>query len=208
MVWCKNHKDKPLEYWKKVLFSDESMIELNTSSLAMFRIRRYSDTNPYGEKYIRQTIKNPLKVMVWGCFGHSGLGDIRIIDSYMNSEKYIETLETSLIPMLHKNPDLVFQDDNAPCHTSKRVKQWHIDKKCKRLEWPSNSPDLNPIENLWYFLKKKILKKVPKNKNELIKAILDVWENEIPSNLIENLIESMPRRIEAVLKNKGGWIKY
>lgn len=78
----------------------------------------------------------------------------------------------------------------------------------KTLSWPGNSPDLNPIENCWSLLKLKIAKKNSRMKEEFKSAIKDSWKNDISLEYCRNLISSMPRRIEAVIKARGGHTKY
>lgn len=77
-----------------------------------------------------------------------------------------------------------------------------------QLEWPGNSPDLNPIENLWAIVKKQVAEKKPKNKTDLDNIIMDTWHNDISEELLQTLVTSMPRRIKAVIKAKGGATKY
>ena len=89
----------------------------------------------------------------------------------MNSEKYIETLEKVVKPLNDFNQELIFQDDSAPCHRSKKVCEYKEKNKLDSLEWPGNSPDLNPIENLWSLLKGKIGRILLKNKAELKRII-------------------------------------
>ena len=60
--------------------------------------------------------------------------------------------------------NFIFQDDNARCHESKKVNEWFQQRNINTLQWPSQSPDLNPIENLWAVFKKKIVKKMVKKK--------------------------------------------
>lgn len=210
LEWCIQHQYKNEEFWKGVLFSDETMIELVPSNYASYRIRRLSDSNPFQSKFIRQIYKHPLKVMVWGSFSFSGLKSYKIINGYMNADEYIKTLENGILDVMNNSNNSIhtFQDDNAPCHRSKRVKEWFRVNGISRFDWPSSSPDLNPIENLWTFLKKKIIRKAPNNKKNLISAIERVWTEEIPIQLIENLIKSMSKRIKMVIKSKGAWIKY
>lgn len=76
------------------------------------------------------------------------------------------------------------------------------------MEWPGNSPDLNPIENLWYIIKAQVAKKKPRTITELDKFIEKVWYEEIALDTLHRLIASMPDRIKAVIKKKGGTTKY
>ena len=128
----------------------------------------------------------------------------------MNSDQYINVLDKCLMPTIEKlqTDEFIFQDDNAPCHRSKKVNEWINWKNINRMDWPAQSPDLNPIENLWSILKMKIKKSNPSNKNELIKTIKDTWKNEISKDLIESLALSMKNRIHKVLEAKGGHIPY
>lgn len=76
------------------------------------------------------------------------------------------------------------------------------------MEWPGNSPDLNPIENLWGIMKKKIVQQKPSSLHVLKTSLLNVWEHDIFQDLLENLVDSMPKRVKMVIKNKGGPLKY
>ena len=102
----------------------------------------------------------------------------------------------------------VFQHDSAPCHTARVVKAWLTDNNISMLGWPGNSPDLNPIENLWVLLKKGVCRKNSANLKELKQNIMRVWCTEVTSHLCETLADSMPRRIPEVIKNKGYPTKY
>ena len=101
-----------------------------------------------------------------------------------------------------------FQQDNDPKYTSKLVKEWSETNQIKVMKWPAQSPDLNPIENLWYQAELSLKQKGPfKNADELYKAIETTW-NEITQEKINKLVESMPRRCSLILKSKGYAINY
>ncbi|CAB5362583.1 unnamed protein product [Rhizophagus irregularis] len=77
----------------------------------------------------------------------------------------------------------------------------------KISEWPSNSPDLNLIENLWAIIKSKVEKRMPKNLDDLENFMIEEWEN-IPENALINFSSSMRRRCELIIENNGERIPY
>ena len=102
-----------------------------------------------------------------------------------------------------------FQHDGAPCHQTKAVKDWLAQSNIELLSpWPGNSPDLNPIENCWLLLKRKVAVRNPTSLKELRHAITSVWVTEITPEYCEKLCLSMPSRIALVIANKGLHTKY
>ncbi len=119
-------------------------------------------------------------------------------------------LEHFMIPSadkLYGDADFIFQQDLAPAHTAKGTKSWFNDHGVTVLDWPANSPDLNPIENLWVIVKRKMRDTRPNNADDLKAAVKETWAS-IPPQQCHKLITSMPRRIEAVIKAKGAPTKY
>ena len=127
---------------------------------------------------------------------------------------YKEILEEELPKLME--PSIIFMQDNASIHTSKLLKEWLKEMRFEVLEWPAYSPDLNPIENLWGLLKRKIVERYPElgalprseaSLKKLCDAATTVWL-DFGQQLVDDLIDSMPRRIQAVIQSKGWYTKY
>ncbi len=108
---------------------------------------------------------------------------------------------------LYGDADSIFQQDLAPAHTAKGTKSWFNDHGVTVLDWPANSPDLNPIENLWGIVKRMMRDTRPNNADDLKATVKETWAS-IPPQQCHKLITSMPRRIEAIIKAKVAPTKY
>lgn len=207
--WAKKYVSWTVEDWRKVLFSDESHFLVQGQRS---RFVRKSDNEKLTTAHIDQTVKHPLKKMFWGCFSYKGTGCLVPIEGMMNSQKYRDLLEHRLEAELRKvdaNSQAVFQQDSAPCHVSKIMMKYFKDKKISCLEWPGNSLDLNPIENLQAIVKARLRKIDCTTKTKLIEAVIHTWfrDQQISENC-KKLVDSMPKRVEEVIKAKGGHISY
>jgi len=156
--------------------------------------------------------------MVWGCISSKGVGELRIFNDIMTKEFYLDILKNELSRSAHNfgfvNPEnssklkYKLYQDNDPKHKSLLCRTWLLYNCSKVIDTPAQSPDLNPIENLWALLKKKVAKRSPKTKLELIKCINEEWL-KIPEYYdINALISSMSRRLRAVMDANGGHTKY
>lgn len=194
--------------WRNVLWSDESKINLVGPDGRTW-VRRPKN-KAYDPKYTTKTIKHGGgNIMIWGCFSWYGVGPIYWIKENMDRHLYLHILNDVMLPFAEWNLPLKwqYQQDNDPKHTSKIVKEWFRKENVGLMEWPSQSPDLNPIENLWRIVKDKIAPLKAKNKEELWKIVEEAWYS-IPLETVKKLVESMPRRCLAVMENKGFSTKY
>ena len=132
--------------------------------------------------------------MFWSSFCSKAVGPLVAIQGTMNSEKYVAVLNNYLKEQMMDWGTEIFQDDSAPCHRAKSVKNWMHSEKIETLEWPGNSPDLNPIENLWGIVKRKLRQRVINNKADLIRWTNFEWMN-IPVEILEKLIHSMQKQL-------------
>ncbi len=128
----------------------------------------------------------------------------------MNGAMYREILSENLLPSaraLTMKRGWVFQHDNDPKHTARATKEWLRKKHFKVLEWPSQSPDLNPIENLWRELKVRVAQRQPQNITALEEICMEEWA-KIPATVCENLVKTYRKRLTSVIANKGYITKY
>lgn len=208
LAWAKKYAKWTAEQWGKVIFSDESNFYLTGNQCNKY-VRRFpgEEFKPY---CLNLSVKHPLHVMIWGCIMASGVGRIQIVQGMMNAKQYIEILQKTMLPSAHQflGKDFYFQDDNAPCHRAKSVQQWMRKHGLKVLDWPAQSPDLNPIENLWAKIGYEISKTHPRTKQELIEAIIKAWYHIVTKDYVKKLIDSMPKRCRLVMSNKGWPISY
>jgi transposase len=205
----KEHISKDLSFWKTILFSDESKFNLHGSDGKGYVWRKVGEElNP---KCMKGTVKHGGgNVKVWGCFSYDGVGELVFIDGIMTSLVYRNILEENLqksAKKLFKRKKWIYQQDNDPKHTSHVMRNYFAEKKISLLEWPSQSPDLNPIEHLWDAMEKATSNRRCSNVQELKMLLLEAWNNLAPQ-VLHKLVESMPRRCEAVLKSKGWPTKY
>lgn len=208
-MWANTHKDWTADDWGRVLWSDESRFELNTSDSRKSVIRKPEEA--FQQSCIRTTVKFPASVMVWGFMSGEGVGSLYFIEGTVNAAKYREILETSLMPTLRRlksrRKRFIFQQDGATCHTAKSSKEWMAKKNIPLLPWAPSSPDMSPIETLWGVMKKKLREKPVKTIKELRDNLQLIWDGFTPE-FCKSLVDTMPQRVSDLLSNKGGVTKW
>lgn len=212
LKFAKEHADWSAEQWRLVTWSDETKINRLGSD---GRVWSWYDTKVgITSRNIQETLKfGGGSLMIWGCFQGEKLGILRKVNGIMKSDQYIDILRDSYLPSLEifgcEPGDTIFMQDNDPKHKAKVTMKWLQEQNIKCLDWPPQSPDLNPIENLWNILKKKIIMRtpVPQNLEELWAVTNEEW-SKIDKSILRNLINSIPKRLKLVIKAKGGHIKY
>lgn len=204
------HVNEPNDFWSDVIFCDETKIMLyyNDGPNRVWR----QPLKALENKNITPTVKfGKLSVMVWGCISSQGVGNLVFINGNMDQEQYLDILKQNLPQSAHKfgfGNNFKFYQDNDPKHKAWNVRSWLLYNCRKVIDTPAQSPDLNPIENIWVFLKRRVAKRNPKNKRELVQFIKEEWE-KIPEHYnFSELIKSMNRRLFSVIDAEGRHTKY
>lgn len=209
LLWAKEHKMWCSESWRKVIFSDETLFEVQGCRSSF--VRR-SDGETISSDHIQQTPKHTIKQMFWGCFSASGLGTLVPVEGMMNQDKYIDILSRKVLTELsnlYPDGDGIFQQDLAPCHTARRTKVFMEHNNIQMLSWPGNSPDLSPIENLWSIIKRKLQRHDCGTLAKLITSVNHIWnyDDELKETCCK-LVDSMPNRVNSLIAARGGHIHY
>ena len=154
------------------MWSDESKFNVfGNDGKPYVRRPPLQELNP---KYTKKTVKHGgPSVMVWGCLTSSGVCPIVKIDGKMTGEMYMNILKNNLDGDFVDNLPLawILQQDNDPKHCLRVVKTWISNQNIRILDWPAQSPDLNPIENLWEIIKRAVAARKPRNKDSLWEII-------------------------------------
>jgi hypothetical protein len=190
--------------WEKVVFSDESSVEIGKNYKKKGWI-------PKGKiKFIQRKKKYCIHYFkVWSYITINGPGDLVFVEGKWNTENYINILRSNLQIKVKDQlgEEFSFLQDSDSTHVSKIAKKWFIENNIKLIEFPTCSPDLNPIENAWFIMKKKL----SYYRNSKIDNIKDqaklIWE-KIDKDTCKKLIHSMPTRIKELEKNRGQITKY
>ena len=210
-LWARKYRNYTKEYWQNVLFTDESKFEIYGNNRRIYvRCRK-------NERFINSCLKPTVKhgggsIQVWGCFSYNGVGDLYRINDKLTKHKYHSILQRHAIPSGMKlcGRSFVLEQDNDPKHTSHLCKNYLKTNEQKGdlvvMDFPPQSPDLNPIEHVWEHLKREKVKCNPTSLNNLWDVLNHCWNN-MQQTVLGQLVHSMPHRVDAVLKAKGGHTK-
>lgn len=212
LQFARDHQHWNYVNWSNCLFTDESRFCLHPDSNRKRVWRRRNER--YDENCTVERIPfGGYSVMVWGgvALGNQKTELVVFINTTMNARNYLDRiLEPVVLPyVMAQGPDFVYMDDNARPHRAGIVNHFFEEHGITRMVWPALSPDLNPIEHVWDALQRRISSRphAANNVNELAIALQEEWD-ALPGDLINSIVESMPRRCEAVIRAQGGATRY
>lgn len=186
------------------MFTDEA-------SFWSFNVKRRAWSTKQ-KKLVIRTVKHPSKVHVWGCFTKQGFGRLIVFTRNLDAAFMNQIYQRGLLPSAQKwfgveNSNWTLQEDNDPKHRSKLCSGFKLKKCIRTLDWPSQSPDANPIENVWAVMKAKLKGYRIKNLSHLARVLKKIWKN-LPSQYAESLVDSMDKRCQAIIDSNGDFTMY
>lgn len=209
LAFTKDYFNKDQEFWRNVIFTDESKFNLFGSDGRTMVWRQ--PNMELDSKNTTPTVKHGGgSVMVWGCFSASGVGNLVFIEGIMNQHVYMALLKENLKASAQKlgiEKTFAFYQDNDPKHKAWINRMWLLYNCPKVIDTPPQSPDLNPIENLWDELGRRVQKHHVTSKTQLREILQREW-NAIEPECCLKLVDSMPKRLRAVQETRGYATKY
>ncbi|GFX47936.1 transposable element Tcb2 transposase [Trichonephila clavipes] len=211
LQWCREHHNWTEQDWAHVLFSDESRFSLSSDCRRQL-IWRESGT-AYRPENIQEKDRYPTcSIMVWAGIMINGRTRLHVVaNGTMTGQRYIDEVLLPHVRLFRGavGDKFVFMDDNETCHRTLAVQDCLDSEGIQRLVWQARSPDLNPIENVWEALGRQVAGRnyPPTNKNTLIRALTEEWD-KLPQQLLDNVVQSMVRRVECCITLHGGHIPY
>ena len=205
--WARSKVTWSQERWNCVIFSDEKKFNLDGPDGLQYY---WHDLRRNEEVFSKRPFGGG-SVMIWAAFSSKGKTSLVILEGKQNARKYCKVLENHLLPFVAQlhNGDCVFQQDNASIHTARYTTDWIKGKSIDVLDWPARSPDLNPIENVWGILSRRVYAQGRQfdRKGSLVQCLKECWD-EISDDVSTNLINSMQERCVQVLQAKGAKSNY
>ncbi|GFX31620.1 transposable element Tcb1 transposase [Trichonephila clavipes] len=206
--WCDERRMWVAE-WNEVVFTDESRICLQHHD-GRIRVWRHR-----GERLLNSCVMHHHTglapgIMVWGGIGYHSRTPLVRITGTLNSQRYIsEVLEPVVLPYLQDLVTAIFQEDNAQPHVARIVQRFFVNHQIELLPWPSRSPDLSPIENMWSMVAQRLtqITSPAATPDQLWQRVEDGW-SAVPQEHIQSLSESMPRPAAAVISSNGSYSGY
>lgn len=211
LSFAESLQHRTIQFWKGVKFSDEKLFSSENFCRRPLVTRKSS--KGLDPSCVSRHAKWGIQIHVWGLIGWDGVGPLRIIEGTLTSAKYVDDIIFDISANLVLNQGgrqvrAIFQQDLAPAHSALHTRQFLQSQGVTQLDWPGNSPDLNPIEHVWAHVSRRVRARGrPRNKAELVEWVSAEWD-VTPLDFVRGLIRSMNRRLLAVIAQNGDYTHY
>ena len=202
LAFCQAHVN---DDWSTTMFTDESRVASSPDCPIMWWVKK-------GDKIYTEKEKFPVSIMVWAGIIGGRKTQLLKCPNRLNAKGYVDLLENNnIVQFLQQSwNDVVFQQDGARCHTASSTRQWFADNNATLLEdWPANSPDLSPIEQIWAIAKRFRIEsfgmKTPLTMQQLEDGVLDAYRR-IEQRTVEILTLSMKYSVQLCVERHGGFV--
>lgn len=193
MLYCLDNLD---EDWMNIIFTDESWFSLGKNNQVIWK-------RPHDPPIELPTTKHPSKVMVWAGIWWEGKTDLCILDQRVDSAKYQSVLMKYVVRKHLNEDDKELLQDGAPAHVSRATLEFCDEMDITIRQNPPCSPELNPIEKLWNWMKEEVNKINISNIEQLVTVLQEVYAS-IPQKIIHGFISHNTTVVNEIVSNHGG----
>jgi len=206
--WAQRHVGWAIDEWKQVMFSDESIFERFGTGGRQYYYSNAEHRQRHPHHFRQKKTGGGGKIEVWGCITYHGVGDLEWVEGNMEKKHYVDVLRSYVEPSRDwygMDPTtFTFQHDNSSVHTAHVVRDYLAKAKIKVLEWPTNSPDISPIERVWAYIDQRLnhYDEPPRDRDQLFGRVEDIW-NDLPLDYLHELYEELPDKMRCLIKTGG-----
>jgi transposase len=206
--FAKDHIKWTMEQWKNVMLSDECSISRLGQSGRQWYYSNDEHRLRHRHHFKQKKQGGRGKIMIWECVTYFGVGDMCWVEGNINGEYYEQVLRKYVITSRRwykMDPTtFMFQHDNARIHTTDNVNDYLSKAGIDVMEWPSNSPDINPIERIWARIKQRLFlyRTRPANLQEVFDRVEEIWAS-MSVKFINKLYEELPAKMKELVRTKG-----
>lgn len=209
--WCRRHRRFRRADWRSVLFSDESRFNVSHADGRERVYRRRGRGERYADACVIERDRfGGGSVLVWGGIMNGQKTRLIVIQGNINAQSYIrDVLQPEVVPFINRNgPNISLMHDNARPHTAAVTRRFLANNNVNVLDWPANSPDLNPIEHIWDELGRRARQNHVINTVRDLSAALQVEWNNLAANDVQRYVDSMRQRVLTCIGQRGGHMRY
>ncbi|GFW85534.1 transposable element Tc3 transposase [Trichonephila clavipes] len=196
----------------EIVFTDESRICLQHHE-GRIRVWRHHGERMLNSRVMHRHTGPAPGIMVWGGIGYQSRTPLVNVAGTLNSQRYIsKVLEPVVLPYLQGLATAIFQQNNVRPHVARIVQRFFVNHQIELLPWSARSPDPLPIENMWSMVAQRLtqgggITPSAAKSDQLWQRVESAW-SAVPQEHIQCLLESMPRRVPAMISNNGGYSGY